>query len=48
MCGITGIFCWRDSIEPSWVKSMTDIIKHRGPDDEGYLSINTKKKPVLV
>lgn len=38
MCGITGLV-YLDStrkIENSQLKSMTDAIRHRGPDDEGF------------
>lgn len=38
MCGITGkIFFSREkNIEESEIKRMTDVIQHRGPDDEGF------------
>jgi asparagine synthase (glutamine-hydrolysing) len=42
MCGIVGIF--KDKIESKWIKLMANTIKHRGPDDEGYLLVNTKNK----
>lgn len=38
MCGICGI-CYQDENRPvdsSLLKAMTDIIQHRGPDDEGW------------
>jgi asparagine synthase (glutamine-hydrolysing) len=37
MCGISGIFEFerRDDISPELVRSMTDTIIHRGPDDDG-------------
>jgi asparagine synthase (glutamine-hydrolysing) len=42
MCGITGIFNYSQSphlISESILKKMTDVIAHRGPDDNGiYLS----------
>jgi asparagine synthase (glutamine-hydrolysing) len=42
MCGITGIFSTdpRDII-PEILRGMTTSIRHRGPDDEGYVFINT-------
>jgi asparagine synthase (glutamine-hydrolysing) len=42
MCGITGIFSTdpRD-ITPEILRGMTTSIRHRGPDDEGYIFINT-------
>jgi len=38
MCGITGIvYSNRErEIEPAVLKSMADVIEHRGPDDEGF------------
>jgi asparagine synthase (glutamine-hydrolysing) len=37
MCGITGIvdFTAQSSISESLLRKMTDVIAHRGPDDEG-------------
>lgn len=46
MCGITGIVSLNNtaiSLVPD-LRSMTAILKHRGPDDEGYLLIDTEKK----
>ena len=43
MCGITGkIYLAKDrTVETSQLKKMTDIINHRGPDDEGcYINKN--------
>lgn len=44
MCGICGILKLSDSDIhlPSVIKSMTDSIKHRGPNDEGYVFFNLK------
>lgn len=37
MCGITGIFHFRDSrVSQHLVRMMTDTIVHRGPDADGY------------
>lgn len=36
MCGISGLIDLQKSIDINLLKNMTDIIKHRGPDDEGY------------
>ncbi len=44
MCGITGIFLFDDP-RPGMaqrIHSMTNTIRHRGPDDEGYCLISTK------
>jgi asparagine synthase (glutamine-hydrolysing) len=42
MCGINGIYSLTGMVDPKWTKQMTDILRHRGPDDEGYLFINTR------
>ena len=43
MCGITGIFNFNhESANISMLKRMTDALRHRGPDDEGYLLIHSK------
>src|SRR5258708_22543766 len=37
MCGITGAI-WFDpaaAVSPETLKRMTDVLRHRGPDDEG-------------
>lgn len=39
MCGIAGIISFYDSIDIFNLRKMTSIIKHRGPDDEGYALI---------
>ncbi|HWP45677.1 MAG TPA: XrtA/PEP-CTERM system amidotransferase [Candidatus Limnocylindrales bacterium] len=38
MCGISGIYNFRTNNPVSWdlLKSMTDTMTHRGPDDDGY------------
>jgi len=37
MCGIAGIINFdRSPIEIGGLKAMTDSLRHRGPDDEGY------------
>lgn len=37
MCGLCGIFNFdtEDSIESSLIKKMTEVLSHRGPDDQG-------------
>ncbi|MEZ4622844.1 MAG: asparagine synthase (glutamine-hydrolyzing) [Caldilineaceae bacterium] len=39
MCGISGIFDVRRQTAPIW--QMNQVQRHRGPDDEGYIFINT-------
>jgi asparagine synthase (glutamine-hydrolysing) len=46
MCGIAGIYSFKAKIENKWIKSMTDTLAHRGPDDEGFLAINTETKEI--
>ena len=42
MCGIGGIYNLnKQPVNMDLLLKMTRIIKHRGPDDEGFLSINT-------
>lgn len=44
MCGITGAI-WNDplaELEPGVLKRMTDVLRHRGPDDEGSYTSNFK------
>lgn len=41
MCGICGKYS-PNEVEPKELKRMAEIIKHRGPDDEGYYT----KKPI--
>jgi len=40
MCGIAGLIGRNDSkIEAGIIKAMSQVMKHRGPDDNGYLGI---------
>lgn len=44
MCGIAGIYnTGGEPIDKVRLEKMTNIIRHRGPDDEGYLLVNTKE-----
>ena len=36
MCGIVGVFDFRDAVSPEMVQRMNNTLVHRGPDDEGY------------
>ena len=44
MCGIVGLFNFKRTIDLGIISKMNDSISHRGPDDEGYLFLNTFKK----
>ena len=42
MCGICGIFNFKPKkIDRNAIRRMNDIVQHRGPDDEGFLLVNT-------
>lgn len=48
MCGIAGVFNLNNKgIDQDKLVSMTRIIKHRGPDDEGYLLVNANTGKTL-
>jgi asparagine synthase (glutamine-hydrolysing) len=47
MCGITGAV-WNDpqlAIEPDLLQRMTDLLRHRGPDDQGTYSSEFRLRP---
>ena len=38
MCGISGIInSVQDGFNAKDIKAMTDVVRHRGPDDAGYI-----------
>jgi asparagine synthase (glutamine-hydrolysing) len=41
MCGIAGIYSFKGNISPEGIKKVTDLLRHRGPDDEGFLAVNS-------
>ncbi|MBS0617604.1 MAG: asparagine synthase (glutamine-hydrolyzing) [Spirochaetes bacterium] len=43
MCGISAIFSHQIESAAALIR-MTDVIRHRGPDDEGFLAITAQKK----
>lgn len=44
MCGIAGIIDLdNNNINPALLLTMNEAIKHRGPDDEGYVLVDQKK-----
>jgi asparagine synthase (glutamine-hydrolysing) len=47
MCGIAGIFNHNTSVDSRHVKTMCDILRHRGPDDEGFLAVNIAERTTL-
>lgn len=40
MCGIAGMVCKKGNIDEKLMIEMLDIIKHRGPDDQGIYTFN--------
>jgi asparagine synthase (glutamine-hydrolysing) len=40
MCGIAGICSFNENVPPKVIKRMTDTLRHRGKDDEGFLAVN--------
>jgi asparagine synthase (glutamine-hydrolysing) len=44
MCGIVGLWHFdRKPINPRALQQATTLLRHRGPDDEGYLLVDTEK-----
>lgn len=43
MCGITGYINLKKKVDNKLFANMNNIIRHRGPDDEGYILINEDK-----
>ncbi len=46
MCGIAGIYYSNQNVSHEWIVKMTDALKHRGPDDEGFLAVDTGSNKV--
>jgi len=46
MCGIAGIYSLKGNINPEAIKKMAALLRHRGPDDEGYLAVNLESGEV--
>jgi asparagine synthase (glutamine-hydrolysing) len=47
MCGIAGIFSYKNTLSNASIKLMTEMLRYRGPDDEGYLAADTNSKEVF-
>ncbi len=44
MCGIAGIYeSKKESVQPDLLRAMTEVLTHRGPDDEGYVLFGHEK-----
>jgi asparagine synthase (glutamine-hydrolysing) len=48
MCGFAGLLSLKGSHDPAYIRSMMAVLKHRGPDDEGYLAVNVKNEPMTA
>ena len=51
MCGIFGIWQYGEGDRPvdlTGVRRATDAIRHRGPDDEGYLLVDTRARRAVL
>lgn len=49
MCGITAFIAFKGKCQSlRIIQSMNDLIKHRGPDDEGYYAIATTNKDLVL
>ncbi len=49
MCGITGVISFNSSNFPfQHIAAMNQLLKHRGPDDEGYVFIDPAKDNVWI
>jgi asparagine synthase (glutamine-hydrolysing) len=46
MCGIAGICALGEGISPSAIGPAIEAIRHRGPDDEGYIAYDTTTRSV--
>src|SRR3989338_6509366 len=44
MCGIAGIISFQEPLETRFIRSMSQILQHRGPDDEGYLAVDGRNE----
>jgi asparagine synthase (glutamine-hydrolysing) len=47
MCGISGLISFDQRLSSHYLMKMTEIINHRGPDDEGYL-LWSPNQPVCI
>jgi asparagine synthase (glutamine-hydrolysing) len=48
MCGIAGIACKTGAIPAAVIQAMTKMLRHRGPDDEGYVWLRTLEAPAEI
>ncbi len=48
MCGISGIYSVNHKLRAEYIKDMADTLRHRGPDDEGFLAVDTKTEKCFL
>src|SRR5438874_13663352 len=48
MCGITGLMSFGPPLGPTHIEAMTTALRHRGPDDEGYLAVDSRSTPLTI
>ncbi len=48
MCGISGFFSYRNTIEPAQYYAAHKKLAHRGPDDEGFVYLDAKGTMQMV
>lgn len=49
MCGIAGIISFQDGSHPlTYIQGMTNALRHRGPDDEGFVFFSVDGKEALI
>jgi len=49
MCGISGFIAFKNKfVLAKDLEQMTQLIKHRGPDDEGYFTLNLTKQEFIL
>jgi asparagine synthase (glutamine-hydrolysing) len=44
MCGVAGLMSFEGYLEANYIQAMTFALRHRGPDDEGYIALDTRSE----
>ena len=42
MCGIAGLYHREDAVDPGRLRTMSRLLRHRGPDDEGIVFVDAR------
>src|SRR6187455_2140016 len=48
MCAIFGLFSPAQGISAASVEDIAQVLRHRGPDDEGFLAVDLTARPFVV